>query len=185
MVPPTRHFTREQLVAAPAERVWAALVDWPRHGAWVPATQVRRLSPAPGSTAGTASGSTGGASGVGDRFAGRTRLLPGTPLAFDDVMEVSLWQPPQGGRPGRCEVVKQGRVVGGRAVFEVHPLGPDRTRVLWTYHDLTVDPTAGHGPDLLRRLLGALVGRPAAALTEVGLGRVLAAMAADVEADRP
>lgn len=169
----TRQFTREQLVRAPAERVWAALVDWPRHSTWVPATQVRVL-PSPA-----------GPTGVGARFAGRTRVLPGTRLAFDDVMEVTDWQPPQAGRTGRCEVVKQGLVVGGRTVFEVHPLGPDRSRVLWTYHDLTVDPTAGYGPDRLRRLLGALVGRPAAALTALGLGRVLAAMAKDVEKDQP
>jgi hypothetical protein len=40
-------------------------------------------------------------------------------LAFDGLMTVELWQPPSGDapgdRPGRCEVVKQGRVVLGGA----------------------------------------------------------------------
>ncbi len=166
--------SRDQVVAADAAHVWDVLVDWPRHGGWVPMTSVEVLTPQ--------------VAGVGARFVGRTRLVPftRTPLArmgFDDVMEVTGWQPPQAGRPGRCEVLKQGRVVTGRAVLEVHPLGPHRCRVIWTYHDLAVHPTAGRGPVWLRRGL-ARVGEPlTGALTGPGLHRVLAAMAADIESD--
>jgi hypothetical protein len=86
-------------------------------------------------------------------------------------MEVVDWQPPQAGRPGRCEVVKQGRVVRGRAVLEVLDLGQGRSRVVWTYHDLAVAPVG------LTRYAEALL-RP---LTATGLSRVLIAMARDAE----
>lgn len=160
--------SRDRMVCAPAERVWAALVDWPRHGDWVPLTTITVLTPS--------------VTGVGARFVART-ALPGTPVGVDDVMEVTAWQPPQGGAPGRCEVVKQGRVVSGRAVFEVHPIGPDRCRVIWTYDDLAFHPTAGRGPVRLRRGLDRLGRLLTGAVTGSGVSRVLAAMAADVETE--
>lgn len=148
--------SRDQMVHAPAELVWAVLTDWPRHSHWVPLTTVSLLTP------------TG--SGVGARFVGRTGLGP---LAVDDVMEVVTWQPPGQDRPGRCEVVKQGALVRGRAVLEVLPRGSARTLAVWTYHDLAVAPVR------LTRYAEPLLGP----LTATGLSRVLAAMARDAEAE--
>lgn len=121
-------FTVVQEVHAPAGVVWAALVDWPRHGDWAPLTVVRNV---PGPT-----------EGVGAGFVARTGVGP---LAFDDPMTVVDWQPPAGDgagdRLGRCEVVKSGRVVRGRAWFSVTPLPDRRCRVVW-FEDVTVAPHA-------------------------------------------
>ncbi|MFN8077937.1 MAG: SRPBCC family protein [Kineosporiaceae bacterium] len=142
-------------VAAPAGQVWAVLVDWPRHGAWVPLTTVRTLTPS--------------GLGLGARFVGRT-AAPGPlrVLGFDDVMEVVAWQPPEGGATGRCEVVKLGRVVRGGAEFEVEPLDAERTRVHWVEDVVVPRPLV----------------RPVAVIAGWGLDRVLRAMARDIEHDR-
>jgi carbon monoxide dehydrogenase subunit G len=145
-------FTRTCDVDAPPETVWAVLVDWPRHGAWVPLTTVRTLTPS--------------AAGVGARFVARTALGP---LGFDDLMEVVGWDPPDGDRPGSCEVVKLGRLLKGRVSFEVRP-HPGGSRVSWT-EDVAVAPV------WLTRWVDPLIG----AVTGLGLRRVLVAMARDVE----
>ncbi|WP_229067549.1 SRPBCC family protein [Actinoplanes sp. DH11] len=119
-------FTVTQDVRAPASVAWAVLVDWPRHGDWVPLTTVRTLSPRP--------------DGVGARFVARTGAGP---LGFDDPMTVVGWEVPEGdepgARPGRCEVVKSGRVVHGRALFTVAPLAGGGARVTW-HEDVTLSP---------------------------------------------
>jgi hypothetical protein len=119
-------FTVVRDVGAPARQAWAVLVDWPRHGDWVPLTTVRVLTASPG--------------GIGAKFVGRSGIGP---LAFDDPMTVVAWEPPAGddpgASPGRCEVVKSGRVVHGRALFTVSPLPGSRCRVAWT-EDVTVSP---------------------------------------------
>jgi hypothetical protein len=150
-------FTVVQEVHAPAGAVWATLVDWPRHGDWAPLTEVRTVP--------------GPAGGVGAAFVARTGLGP---LAFDDPMTVVAWQPPAGDaggdRPGRCEVVKSGRVVHGRAWFSVTPLPGGRSRVVW-FEDVTVSPravTRWVGPVL------SLAGR-------LGFAATLRALARDVE----
>jgi hypothetical protein len=53
------------------------------------------------------------------------------PLAFDDRMEVTVWEPPGEDSPGRCRLDKRGRLVGGWAEFEVRPGSGGRTRVVW------------------------------------------------------
>jgi hypothetical protein len=73
--------------------------------------------------------------GVGARFVGRTGLGP---LGFDDPMEITAWEPPAGGGPGRCAVVKQGRLLLGTAHFEVAP-APGGSRVRWS-EDIEVTP---------------------------------------------
>ena len=150
-------FTVTQQVRAPAASVWAAMVDWRRHGDWAPLTAVRVTTSLP--------------AGVGVEFVARTGIGW---LAFDDPMTVELWQPPGGNapgdRPGRCEVVKRGRVVLGRAGFSVVPLHSGRSRVDWD-EDVTVTPhrvTRFAGPLL------SFAGR-------VGFGATLRAMARDVE----
>jgi hypothetical protein len=137
-------FTVVREVRASATDTWNALVDWPRHGDWVPLTVVR-VSP-------------GRPDGVGAAFVARTGLGP---LAFDDPMEVVAWEPPSGDRPGRCEITKHGRVIHGRAWFTVTPLPGPRCRVEWV-EDVTVSPrriTRFAGPLL------SLAGRAAFAAT--------------------
>jgi len=148
-------FTARVEVDAPADRVWATITDWPAHGRWVPLTTVTVLTPS--------------GEGVGARFVGRSGLGP---LAFDDPMEVTRWQPPSGdladgsGRPGECHVVKQGRVVLGEAWFEVTPLPGGRSAVAWT-EDVQVAPVALTRP--FGRLL-ALGGRLAFTRTLRAMG---------------
>ncbi len=146
--------SREVVVDAAAGRVWDVLTDWRRHGDWVPLTTITVIEQGPG---------------VGTRFVARTAVAG---LGMDDVMEVTHWSPPPAAPlgHGRCEVVKQGRVVRGRAVLEVHGLGPRRSRVIWTYRDLWV-----FSPGLTRWIRG-----PLALLTGAGLDRVLAAAAVEV-----
>jgi hypothetical protein len=150
-------FVVVQKVRAAATDTWAALVDWPRHGQWAPMTEVRTV--------------TERADGVGARFVARTGLGW---ASFDDPMTVVEWAPPQGDligeRPGRCEVVKTGRVVRGRAWFSVTPLSDHRSRVVWT-EDVTVFP---HRLTRFATPLLSLAGR-------LGFGATLRAFARDVE----
>jgi hypothetical protein len=141
-------FTVTRHVRATATDTWNTLVDWPRHGDWVPLTRIRVRSDRP--------------DGVGAYLVARTGLGP---LGFDDPMEVVAWEPPSGDDPGdppaRCEIVKHGRVIHGSAWFTVTPLPGRRCRVLW-FEDVTVSPrriTRYAGP------LVSLAGRAAFAAT--------------------
>ncbi|MCF6509611.1 SRPBCC family protein [Blastococcus sp. MG754426] len=101
-------------VAAPPERVWAALTDWTRQGEWMLATDVETVG--------------GPAQGVGGRLAARTGLpVPGRPrLGFLDTMVITAWEPPR-----RVEVLHTGRLVRGPGIFEIEPRGEQSTFV-WT-----------------------------------------------------
>jgi hypothetical protein len=97
-------------VDAPAERTWAAAVDWATQGDWMLGTRVT-----PTHLDGQ---------GVGGRleaFSGVGRL------GFLDTMEITLWQPPRA-----CHVLHTGRVVRGTGQFEVEPRGDDRSRFHWS-----------------------------------------------------
>ncbi|GAB3590705.1 hypothetical protein GCM10027446_06190 [Angustibacter peucedani] len=150
-------FTVSRELAAPAERAWAVLTDWPNHGRWVALTTVRTTSARP--------------DGVGAQFVGRTALGP---LGFDDPMTVTEWQPPTATQPGRCTVRKSGRVVLGSATFVVRSLGPSRCQVSWT-EDLEV---AG-----VRRL--PFAGAASRLAGRVVFGAVLRKVARDVEQGSP
>jgi hypothetical protein len=144
-------------VRAPASRVWAELVDWRKHGDWAPLTVVRIT--------------TARADGIGAGFVARTGIGP---LAFDDPMTVAHWQPPAGDDPGdtsgRCDVDKHGRVIHGRAWFDVIPLPAGRSRVVW-HEDVTVAP---HRITRYAAPLLSLIGK-------VGFGLTLRAMARSAE----
>src|SRR3954447_24794186 len=116
-------FTAVHDVPAPPTRTWKLLTDWPSHGRWIPLTTLTVLTASP--------------AGVGARFVGRTGVGP---LAFDDPMEVVEWREPAPGVSGYCRLEKQGRVVLGRAWFEVteHAGG---CRVAWT-EDIEIAPVA-------------------------------------------
>ncbi|MBT2367349.1 SRPBCC family protein [Streptomyces sp. ISL-10] len=92
--------------ALPAAECWLRVTDWPAHAAQVPLTSVSVRGGTP--------------TGVGTVFVARTGLGR---LGFDDPMEVVRWQPPSGARPGRCRLVKRGRVITGWAEIEVRPVG--------------------------------------------------------------
>lgn len=154
-------FTVVQDVKAPATAVWAALVDWPRHGDWAPLTAVRTITARP--------------DGVGAGFVARTGVGP---IGFDDPMTVVQWQQPDGDEPGdrggRCEVVKQGRVVHGRAWFTVTALPGRRARVVWD-EDVTVSP----------RTITRFAGPVLSAAGRLGFAATLRAFARDVERATP
>lgn len=149
-------FTVRRQVAAPAPTVWQAITHWPSHGRWVPLTTIRVTSPRP--------------DGVGATFVGRTGVGP---LAFDDPMTVTRWEPPDGTQPGRCDLRKTGRVVLGGAQLVVRPLGDARCALEWTER--------AEIPGV-RRL--PLAGRVDALVGAAVFGYVLRRMAREVEGRR-
>ena len=150
-------FTATVDVGAPADRTWATMVDWPAHGRWVPLTRVSVLTPS--------------GVGVGARFVGRSGIGP---LGFDDPMQVVEWAAPSAGAPGRCAVVKQGRVVLGTASFEVADLPGGRSRVTW-WEDIELAPVR------LTRPFAALVSLAG----RIAFTRTLRTMAREVELGAP
>lgn len=143
-------------VSAPAGDVWKRMTDWPAHSRWVPLTRVRVL--------------TDSGDGVGARFVGRTGIGP---AGFDDPMEITRWQPPRDDVPGRCDVVKLGRVVTGHARFDVTSVADGRTQVVW-------EGTVEVPPRALTRRLAGLLGPAAGAAYTAALRR----MAHELEAER-
>ena len=130
-------FEIERRTTLSAPEAWERVTDWERHSGLVPFTTVTRLA--------------GPVTGVGSGFNGRTSIGP---VGFDDPMEVTYWQPPEGDRPGVCRIVKRGRVVVGWAVLTVTPHASGRgSTVSWREE---ADVRLG-GP-LLRRP-NALVGK--------------------------
>ncbi|HTZ45455.1 MAG TPA: SRPBCC family protein [Jatrophihabitans sp.] len=139
---------------APVDLVWALVTDWPAHSRWIPFTEVAVDADSPVR------------SGLGTRFTGRTALGP---VGFDDPMTVTEWQPPDGGTPGRCRVVKRGRWLTGWAEIEVRP-EPGGCRLSWVEDVRTrwtprwADPVAAAAGDrlfalTLRRIAAELAGR--------------------------
>jgi hypothetical protein len=96
-----------QDVAASAERTWDVLTDWTVHHEWMLLTRAQ---------------GSGGATG-----AEVTAFTGLGPLGFRDTMTITAWDPPH-----RAVVRHTGRVVRGSGSFEVHPLGADRCRVVWS-----------------------------------------------------
>ncbi|WP_055585365.1 SRPBCC family protein [Streptacidiphilus griseoplanus] len=109
-----------------AGQAWQRVTDWQRQGRQVPLTRITVTPPPP--------------SRVGTMVVARTALGR---AGFDDPMEIVLWEPPDGGRPGRCRLEKRGRAVLGWAEIEVVPDG-DGSVVRWC-EDLRVR----HLPGLL------------------------------------
>ncbi|WP_086803171.1 SRPBCC family protein [Streptomyces caniscabiei] len=130
-------FLLERLSPLPVDRAWRLLTDWPRHGDVVPLTQVTVRTPPP--------------TGEGTVFVARSGVGP---LAFDDPMEVTVWQPPEAGAGGKCRLIKHGSFVTGWAEIEVHPHGDGASRTVWR-ENLRVRPL----PGLFDRPLGGLARR--------------------------
>lgn len=93
-------------VQAPAERVWEVLVDWPRHGEWVPFTRAA------------------GGSAEGEAVEARTGIGP---AGFLDTMVISEWRPPH-----RVSVRHTGWPVRGEGRFDLIDLSGGCCRVTWS-----------------------------------------------------
>lgn len=104
---PTLQLRRE--IAAPAQVVWDAVVDWPAQGAWMLATTVRVVG--------------GDGRSVGSELAAYSGVRP---VGFLDTMVITEWDPPR-----RCVVGHTGRFVRGDGIFEVHPRGEQSCVFLW------------------------------------------------------
>jgi hypothetical protein len=85
------------------------MTDWVAQGEWMPFTTVTLVS---------------GDGALGTELSARTGLGR---LAVVDDMRIDVWEPPT-----RCEVEHTGRVVRGRGIFEIRPIGPQRCRMTWT-----------------------------------------------------
>ncbi|MFE7960745.1 SRPBCC family protein [Streptomyces sp. NPDC057413] len=107
-------FRLERTVPLSQPEAWRRITHWPGHGAVVPLTRVRALTPPP--------------TREGTVIVARTGIGP---LGFDDPMEVTLWRPPTEEEPGRCRLEKRGRVVLGWAELETRPGPGGRTKVVW------------------------------------------------------
>lgn len=92
-------------VDAPAERTWAAAVDWDQQGAWMLGTTVR----------GTAQGGRGVGGGI-----------EAITFGVKDTMTITRWEPPR-----VCDVVHTGRVVRGTGRFSVEDRGGGTSRFFW------------------------------------------------------
>ncbi|MGW0210733.1 SRPBCC family protein [Streptomyces sp. NPDC003233] len=107
-------FSFERTAPLALDEAWRRLTQWPRHADVVPLTRITLLTPPP--------------TRVGTRFVARSGIGP---LAFDDLMEVTLWCPPADGEAGLCRLEKRGRVILGWAEIEVRPGPGGRSRVVW------------------------------------------------------
>ncbi|MER6107832.1 SRPBCC family protein [Streptomyces hirsutus] len=134
-------FHLQRTAPLPLDEAWRRLTEWPRHGAAVPLTRVTVTTPPP--------------TGEGTVFVARSGLGP---VAFDDPMEVTVWQPPVDGSPGLCRLEKRGRLVRGWAEIEVRPGPGGRTRVLWR-EDLRVRFLPGFCDPALRAVSRTVFGR--------------------------
>jgi len=106
-IPPRYSFSRMPQITLTREtplsaaEAWSRITDWPRHGAFVPLTTVH----------------------VHDRrIVARTGLGP---VAFDDIMDITAWDPPH-----HCRLEKRGRLVQGWAEVTIEEAGAT-TRVTW------------------------------------------------------
>ncbi|GAA2610625.1 hypothetical protein GCM10010399_46890 [Dactylosporangium fulvum] len=106
--PGTGEVTATVIVNAPAEVVFAALVDWPRQSEWIPFTKVNVLS---------------GDGGEGSQIEAVTQVGP---AVLRDLMRVVKIDP-----PFEVRVVHHGKVLRGPGVLRCTPLGTDRTQVVW------------------------------------------------------
>jgi hypothetical protein len=99
-------------VAAPADRVWNVLVDWPGQGRWIPFTTVRTTSAHD--------------AGLGVRVVALSGFRLGLiPVGLLDNFVVTGWTPPNGRKcRAELEVLHLGPYFSGEGVFRLD--GHDR-----------------------------------------------------------
>ena len=133
-----------------ARELWDELVDWPAHGAWIPATSIE--------------GGPGESSAVGYTFTAWTGFRP---VALEDRMRVTRCDWDDAGQTGTCDVEKLGPLLGGTAGFTVRS-GPTGSVLDWRE-----DVTVPYLPGLLSGV-AAFVGRVGFTLALRSLAKVLA-----------
>lgn len=100
--------TATMIVAAPAERVFAAFTAWERQGDWIPLTKVRVVE------------------GDGGEGTVIEAVTTAGPAVLRDEMRVVKLDPPY-----EVRVVHFGRVLRGPGVMRCTPMAGDRTQVVW------------------------------------------------------
>lgn len=96
------------IVAAPAERVFAAFMAWERQSDWIPLTKVRVIE------------------GDGGEGTVIEAITVAGPAVLRDEMRVVKVDPPY-----EVRVVHQGKVLRGPGVMRCTPMAGDRTQVVW------------------------------------------------------
>ncbi|GAA1411161.1 SRPBCC family protein [Catellatospora coxensis] len=96
------------IVAAPAERVFAAFMAWERQSDWIPLTKVRVVE------------------GDGGEGTVIEAITVAGPAVLRDEMRVVKVDPPY-----EVRVVHQGKVLRGPGVMRCTPMAGDRTQVVW------------------------------------------------------
>lgn len=134
----------------PVRELWDELVDWPGHGAWIPATTIE--------------GDAGDPTEVGYGFTAWTGFRP---LALEDRMRVTRCDWDETAATGACDVEKLGPILRGTAGFSVRADGT--ASVLEWYEDVTVPYLPG-----FLAPVAALGGRLGFTLALRKLARVLA-----------
>ncbi|HYN33653.1 MAG TPA: SRPBCC family protein [Ilumatobacteraceae bacterium] len=144
------HFELTRRFDAPVCKVWDELVDWPGHGAWIPATKIEAEP--------------GDPTAVGYTFTAWSGFRP---LALEDRMRVTRCDWDETAGTGVCDVDKLGPVLGGSAGFTVRTDGAG-TILIWRE-----DVTVRYLPGFLAPV-AALAGRVGFRMALRGLDKVLA-----------
>jgi len=93
--------------SATPERLWDTITDWPGQSRWIPLTRTRLVT---------------GPERAGARIEGWTGVGA---IGFLDPMVIEVWEP-----PNRLVLRHVGRVVKGRAGFDIVPVGAG-SRLTW------------------------------------------------------
>ncbi len=143
------HFELSRRFDVSARELWDELVDWPAHGAWIPAT--------------TIDGESGDPTEVGYTFTAWTGFRP---VALQDRMRVTRcdWDDDQ--QSGACDVEKLGPILTGTAGFAVRADGSGS--VLDWYEDVKVPYLPG-----FLSPVAALAGRVGFALALRSLAKMM------------
>jgi hypothetical protein len=144
------HFELSRSFDVSARVLWDELVDWPAHGAWIPATTIE--------------GESGDPTAVGYTFTAWTGFRP---VALEDRMRVTGCDWDDTAQTGVCDVEKLGPLLRGTAGFTVRTEG-SRSTLEWRE-----DVTVPYLPGFLSPV-GALAGRIGFSLALRSLAKVLA-----------
>jgi uncharacterized protein YndB with AHSA1/START domain len=111
----SNHIAMSLVIAAPIEKVWAALADWESQGDWMLQTTVEVTSQI--------------REGVGTTIAAFTGIGK---FGVMDHMIVTSWQPPH-----ICDVTHTGKIIKGTGRFKLSAIDAETTRFDWSEEILT------------------------------------------------
>lgn len=139
----SEQLTADVLVNAPVTAVFAAMTDWPAHGAWMRGTSLRVTR--------------GDGRSVGSELAARAGIGP---VAVVDTVEITRWE-----APWRIELQRHGPLAQGTLTGEVVELPGGRARLVWTERlSLPVRPVSRWGWPVLRPVVSWGLSRSLATL---------------------